>query len=768
MTKELMEEIKDVLRQVEEKEKIISDIRTELEEKDKVHHEKNREQGRSDKKRYNELESDIISIVREEREKIEELKNKEEEIKKFIDEKQEEIEKKLLNQRKSIENDNSQIRKTNSEMIEALSAKANRVETEIEAIKKKLALAAIPGKLSDTERQKYEIELDNKQDELSSINKILNKRKEIENSYKKETEKSVNEISSEMTLFTKEKFNYENLIKDGHIQTLKEYINIKDFQNKKIEEQEKNQKQENVQKRSEEFVGLWDKYQNNQRKINRIQEKMQTYKDNPALLDELSKEKQSIEERQKELKQKIDDMNKYKLAVKEEKTIKEDPIQWHPDLTQEQIDELKAESIQPGDQEYDQYLMQHGINPNNKVKNEKEVLGIEDKSMGKKAQVIFNIRTGIYTYKDRNNTNMKITAEQLDTKTKEEVSKNFGLDKKQSKKLDWSLYSIFLQMDKVNGTKKSEEYIKAFKEQDKEKMPAELTYDIRNKDSYGDKETDKIGKKLSFRDKLRMKRVARYHKKIEIADVLEDRTLLKRILLGLGIAGATSALLISAPGGETRDPKGQEIEAETEIDNGKDLEELGITEEQLEQKVMEEMKKFKETDSVLIKSGQEYIEASDLSDSGKRGKFVEDMQCKIANRAIVEQMSDGSERIVATSKGKSWEEAGINLEDYKDGKYVEKYALEAEDDRTDSRGYSVFGWVDAGDCQKLYERKQEINGQEYSIYYREDDIREKVEDDIKENGLSLKDRIKVNASDLQRNTQEQTTQERTTEKEMEM
>ena len=38
---------------------------------------------------------------------------------------------------------------------------------------------------------------------------------------------------------------------------------------------------------------------------------------------------------------------------------------------------------------------------------------------------------------------------------------------------------------------------------------------------------------------------------------------------------------------------------------------------------MEKMQKFKETDCVLIKSGQEYIEASDLSDSGKRGKFVE-------------------------------------------------------------------------------------------------------------------------------------------------
>lgn len=46
---------------------------------------------------------------------------------------------------------------------------------------------------------------------------------------------------------------------------------------------------------------------------------------------------------------------------------------WHPKLSQEQMDELKAEGIEPGDQEYEQYLKNHGIDPNQKA--EKETKG---------------------------------------------------------------------------------------------------------------------------------------------------------------------------------------------------------------------------------------------------------------------------------------------------------------------------------------------------------------------------------------------------------
>ena len=43
---------------------------------------------------------------------------------------------------------------------------------------------------------------------------------------------------------------------------------------------------------------------------------------------------------------------------------------WHPDLTDEQIDELKSEGLQPGDNEYDMYLANHGLKPHSKSEQE--------------------------------------------------------------------------------------------------------------------------------------------------------------------------------------------------------------------------------------------------------------------------------------------------------------------------------------------------------------------------------------------------------------
>ena len=48
---------------------------------------------------------------------------------------------------------------------------------------------------------------------------------------------------------------------------------------------------------------------------------------------------------------------------------KENSLGYHKDLKEEQIDELRSEGLEPGDQEYDQYLRQHGINPNETVQN---------------------------------------------------------------------------------------------------------------------------------------------------------------------------------------------------------------------------------------------------------------------------------------------------------------------------------------------------------------------------------------------------------------
>ena len=64
--------------------------------------------------------------------------------------------------------------------------------------------------------------------------------------------------------------------------------------------------------------------------------------------------------------------------IKEEKENKEEKeqVKYHDKLNKEQIDELNADGIEPGDQEYDQYLRNHGINPtkipeNTQTKNDK-------------------------------------------------------------------------------------------------------------------------------------------------------------------------------------------------------------------------------------------------------------------------------------------------------------------------------------------------------------------------------------------------------------
>lgn len=113
------------------------------------------------------------------------------------------------------------------------------------------------------------------------------------------------------------------------------------------------------------------------------QEKMEKF--SKALNDAKRDEEKRKEEEKQDKKEKQDRKKEEKPAKKEEeqeKEKKEKPTdeehtendseeietKWHPELTPEQIDDLKAEGIEPGDQEYDAYLRNHGI----KVKQEKK------------------------------------------------------------------------------------------------------------------------------------------------------------------------------------------------------------------------------------------------------------------------------------------------------------------------------------------------------------------------------------------------------------
>lgn len=70
---------------------------------------------------------------------------------------------------------------------------------------------------------------------------------------------------------------------------------------------------------------------------------------------------------------------------KSEENFIDNKLEYDKNLSKSQVDELKAEGIQPGDQEYRQYLINRGINSNNKPGlNNNETDKIQDIARGKK------------------------------------------------------------------------------------------------------------------------------------------------------------------------------------------------------------------------------------------------------------------------------------------------------------------------------------------------------------------------------------------------
>ena len=180
---------------------------------------------------------------------------------------------------------------------------------------------------------------------------------------------------------------------------------------------------------------------------------------------------------------------------------------------------------------------------------------------------------------------------------------------------------------------------------------------------------------------------------------------------------------------------------------------------------------MEDSDYVRVNAGEEYIEASDLSSTGKRGQFVENMDCQITNRAIVETMEDGSEKIVASSKGKTWEEAGIDLNNYKEDKYVEKYSLEALNGEKDSRGYSKFGWVNSDKCEKLYARTETVNGKKTTTFYTLDELNAMADNskaETKTAHQSYADSIRVEVNGASQNAKSDSDQRTNSKDEMEI
>ena len=388
-------------------------------------------------------------------------------------------------------------------------------------------------------------------------------------------------------------------------------------------------------------------------------------------------------------------------------------------------------------------------------------------------KVIFNIRTSEYTYfgKDGKQYKLSLKSKYLKGNSKEdilnEILDNHEIDPTEPKainKIDIHLYQMLKYIDSKEHTSKADDYIEAFLDENPKKMPVDLVYDLKNKS----KDNNEV-KKLKFADKMRLKSIARRHEKLGLAECVRDKSIFRKILLGLGVigtvgaigAGATKLYTISKDNTNIQNDKGDTNEKDeltatptptitatpkitptitatptptiTSKENSKpkdntnepkEEETKENTNETQRQQIKNFMKNFKETNLISVNKGVEYTNASDLNEI--KGKFVEDMDCEITNRAIVQKLSDGTEKIVATTKGKTWEEAGIDVSKYNSSEYVEKYALEAIGERKDSRGFSVFGWVDAKDCDKIYEFTQNNNGKISKTYHTYDNVREIV------------------------------------------
>lgn len=364
----------------------------------------------------------------------------------------------------------------------------------------------------------------------------------------------------------------------------------------------------------------------------------------------------------------------------------------------------------------------------------------------KKDKVYFNLRTGKYEYvvgNDIEKSDIKVSGDLLKGKGIKDI-RNLIIDEYPEIKdrvgdVDLNLYYALRDYDNKYGAKKTKDYITAVLTGEKELMPVELVYDIRSKNDSGDKEKQSKEDSISFWDKMKMKQIANKHEKMDIAIVRRDPGLWKKVLIGLGLGIGAVAIGTALPQGQDQPKEPTNVAYEEPAKEGAEVEKPAKEVVPEKENEIKEDNKIEDVDYVSVKGGLVYTYASDarpgetkytfLDGSIREGSFVEDMDCKIANRAICEIGEDGTEKTIITSNGKKWEETGIDLSQYENPKYVEKYALEAIDGRTDSRGYSVFGWVKATDCEKIYEKSVNINGKEYTAYTAEKNLDKRDMDD---------------------------------------
>ncbi len=233
---------------------------------------------------------------------------------------------------------------------------------------------------------------------------------------------------------------------------------------------------------------------------------LDTYKDNPTKLEEITRKIRGLEEENKVLYEKLNNI---------------------------QVDDILQKTSE---------ILGRGVTTQNKGTKAKD----NENQKSHRIMVKFDIKTGKYIYIDENGKKTYCNAfeekegKYIDCIPKEtkkkiiEFSMKKGLTKKQAKKLDDKICAVL----KLKNPELLNKYIESVKEDEEFDKGFDIVYDLR-------KRKQKIEQKIGYRNLRNIMKKAKAHSKLGIAEVLKDksRTLLYGLLGGTALTAIGSGTL---------------------------------------------------------------------------------------------------------------------------------------------------------------------------------------------------------------------------------
>lgn len=178
----------------------------------------------------------------------------------------------------------------------------------------------------------------------------------------------------------------------------------------------------------------------------------------------------------------------------------------------------------------------------------------EQENIPKDVTVKFDIKTGTYVLIDeqgykyerdlddrllRSKERNAFAVEILEKYFEKPNAEDIEATKNVASKVDINLYALYEQYDKENGTEYARNYLGSVCYAEKESMPTKVMYDL----TKGKKDLEE-NVKLTWKDKRLIKKMAKEHGQMQIADIKEEPkiSVWKKLAIGLGLAGGITAL----------------------------------------------------------------------------------------------------------------------------------------------------------------------------------------------------------------------------------